>query len=163
MTKRILELAVNGRSREAIVEPHMLLVDVLREKLNLTGTKRACASGDCGACTVLIDGEPVCSCLTLAVSAEGLPITTVEGLAKNGELHPLQQAFIDHCASQCGYCTAGMLMSAVALLDANPRPTREDVKRGLSGNLCRCTGYVKIVDAVLDAARHVNEAREIRK
>jgi aerobic-type carbon monoxide dehydrogenase small subunit (CoxS/CutS family) len=100
MTKRILSLTVNGRPREAIVEPHMLLVDVLREKLGLTGTKRACASGDCGACTILLDGEPVCSCLTLAVTAEGLEITTIEGLARNGELHPLQQAFIHHCASQ---------------------------------------------------------------
>lgn len=163
MSKRIMSFDVNGRSRDAIVEPHMLLVDVLREKLGLTGTKRACASGNCGACTVLLDGEPVCSCLTLAVSGEGARITTVEGLASpEGVLHPLQQAFIDHCASQCGYCTAGMLMSAAALLDANPRPTREDVKRGLCGNLCRCTGYVKIIDAVLDAATHVNEAREIR-
>ncbi len=162
MAKRIAAFHVNGRPREAIVEPHMLLVDVLRDKLGLTGTKRACASGNCGACTVLVDGLPVCSCLTLAVTAEGAEIRTVEGLApSDSTLSPLQQAFVDHCASQCGYCTAGMLMSATALFEANPRPTREDVKRALSGNICRCTGYVKIIDAVLAAAQAMNEAREI--
>jgi carbon-monoxide dehydrogenase small subunit len=141
----------------------MLLVDVIRENFGLTGTKRACASGNCGACTVLADGLPICSCLTLAVSAKDKDIRTVEGLrSENGTLDPLQRAFIDHCASQCGFCTAGMLMSARALLDANPRPTREDVKRGLSGNICRCAGYVKIIDAVLDAARKIDAAKEVR-
>jgi carbon-monoxide dehydrogenase small subunit len=163
MTRQIGTFTVNGKKLEAIIEPHMLLVDVIRDKLGLTGTKRACASGNCGACTVLADGLPICSCLTLAVTAQDKDIRTVEGLqSKDGSLDPLQQAFIDHCASQCGYCTAGMLMTARALLDANPRPTREDVKRGLSGNICRCTGYVKIIDAVLDAAQKTIAAREVR-
>ncbi|TPN85661.1 (2Fe-2S)-binding protein [Mesorhizobium sp. CU2] len=162
MARQIGSFKINGRVREAIIEPQMLLVDVIREKIGLTGTKRACASGNCGACTVLVEGLPVCSCLTLAITAQNKDIRTVEGLrAADGELHPLQQAFIDHCASQCGFCTAGMLMSATALLEANPRPTRDDVNRGLSGNVCRCTGYVKIVDAVLDAAQKIVAAREV--
>lgn len=162
MARRIGTFAVNGKTRDTIIEPHMLLVDVIRENLGLTGTKRACASGNCGACTVLADGQPVCSCLTLAVTAQDRDLRTVEGLREpDGTLHPLQQAFIDHCAAQCGYCTAGMLMTAKALLDANPRPSREDVKRALSGNICRCTGYVKIIDAVLDAAQKINAAREV--
>lgn len=162
MTKTIGSFTINGRPREVIIEPNMLLVDVIRERLLLTGTKRACASGNCGACTVLLDDYPVCSCLTLAVTAQGRDIRTVEGLRHpDGTLHPLQQAFVDHCAAQCGYCTAGMLVTAAALLDANPRPTREDVKVGLSGNICRCTGYVKIIDAVMDAAQKIEGAREV--
>lgn len=162
MAKTIGNFRINGRPREAIIEPHMLLVDVIREKIGLTGTKRACASGNCGACTVLIDDHPVCSCLTLAITAEGKDIRTIEGLrSPDGPLHPLQQAFVDHCAAQCGYCTAGMLVTAAALLEANPRPTREDVKIGLSGNICRCTGYVKIIDAVLDAAQKIEGAKEV--
>lgn len=162
MTKRIGSFAVNGKKRDTIIEPQMLLVDVIRDNLGLTGTKRACASGNCGACTVLADGSPVCSCLTLAVTAQDKALETVEGLrAADGTLHPLQQAFIDHCATQCGYCTAGMLMTSKALLEANPRPSREDVKRALSGNICRCTGYVKIIDAVMDAAQKINAAREV--
>jgi carbon-monoxide dehydrogenase small subunit len=162
MAKRIGTFAVNGKQRDTIIEPHMLLVDVIRDNLGLTGTKRACASGNCGACTVLADGQPVCSCLTLAVTAQRQQLQTVEGLrAADGTLHPLQQAFIDHCAAQCGYCTAGMLMTAKSLLDANPRPSHEDVKRALSGNICRCTGYVKIIDAVMDAAQKINAAREV--
>lgn len=162
MARSIGTFAVNGKTRDTIIEPHMLLVDVIRENFGLTGTKRACASGNCGACTVLADGQPVCSCLTLAVTAQDRDLRTVEGLRDaDGTLHPLQQAFIDHCAAQCGYCTAGMLMTAKALLDANPRPSREDVKRALSGNICRCTGYVKIIDAVLDAAQKINAAREV--
>ena len=162
MSKQIATFNINGRTRDAIVEPHMLLVDVLREHLGLTGTKRACASGNCGACTVLADGVPICSCLTLAVRAQDMELTTVEGLADSeGNLHPLQKAFIDNCASQCGYCTAGMLMSAAALLNADPRPTREDAQRAISGNICRCTGYVKIVDAILDAATEMKDAKEI--
>jgi aerobic carbon-monoxide dehydrogenase small subunit len=161
--KHIAQLNINGKIREAIIEPHMLLVDVIREKLGLTGTKRACASGNCGACTVLLDDQPVCSCLTLAVLAEGRDITTVEGLrGADGTLHPLQEAFIRHCAAQCGYCTAGMLMTACALLAANPRPTRDDIKHGITGNVCRCTGYVKIVDAICDAAKQMPEAKEVR-
>jgi aerobic carbon-monoxide dehydrogenase small subunit len=162
MTKTIGTFQINGRSREAIIEPNMLLVDVIREKIGLTGTKRACASGNCGACTVLVDDQPICSCLTLAVTVEGKDIRTIEGLREtDGQLHPLQQAFVEHCAAQCGYCTSGMLMTATALLEANPRPTREDVKRGLSGNICRCTGYVKIIDAVLDAAQKIQGAKEV--
>lgn len=161
--KHIATFNINGKQRETIIEPHMLLVDVIREKLGLTGTKRACAAGNCGACTVLVDGEPVCSCLTLAVLVDGKQITTVEGLKRpDGTLHPLQTAFINHCAAQCGYCTSGMLMTASALLAANPRPTRDDVKHGLSGNVCRCTGYIKIVDAVYDAARSMQNAEEVR-
>ena len=162
MSKRIGSFSVNGKKRDTIIEPQLLLVDVLREKLDLTGTKRACAAGNCGACTVLADGDPICSCITLAVAAEGRNIETVEGMrAADGTLHPLQTAFIEHCAAQCGYCTAGMLMTAKALLEANPRPTREDVKRALSGNSCRCTGYVKIIDAVMDAAQKINAAKEV--
>jgi carbon-monoxide dehydrogenase small subunit len=161
--KRIATFNINGKLREAIIEPHMLLLDVIREKLGLTGTKRACASGNCCACTVLLAGKPVCSCLTLAVLAEGKSITTVEGLRKaDGTFHPLQSAFIRHCAAQCGYCTSGMLMTASALLSANPRPTREDVRHGITGNICRCTGYVKIIDAICDAAKEMNEAEEVR-
>lgn len=150
---QITTFYVNGKKRDALIEPYLLLVDVIREVLGLTGTKRVCATGNCGACTVLLEGAPVCSCIMLAVAAAGKGITTVEGLrGADGALHPLQQAFIDHAASQCGYCTAGMLMTAKALLDDNSQPTRAEVKQALSGNLCRCTGYVKIVDAVCDAA-----------
>ncbi len=149
MTKQIATFIVNGRPRDAIVEPHLLLIDVIRENLGLTGAKRGCGSGDCGACTVLVDGRPISACLTLAVTVAGRPITTVEGLASaDGMLHPLQQAFIDHSAAQCGYCTPGMLISAAALLATNTHPTVADVKHALSGNICRCTGYVKIIEAV---------------
>ena len=153
ITKEIGAFRVNGREREAVIEPHMLLVDVLREQLGLTGAKRACATGHCGACTVLVEGVPIRSCITLAITVREDSIRTVEGLASSdGTLHPLQQAFVDHAASQCGFCTPGMLMSATALLRSNSSPTRDEVALALKGNLCRCTGYVKIIDAVLDAA-----------
>ena len=152
MGKEIANFIVNGKPYEVIIEPHMLLVDVLREKIGLMGTKYACGTGDCGACTVLIDGKPVFSCLTLAVTVKEKSILTIEGLAEGTNLHPIQQAFVDNGAVQCGFCTPGMILSAKALLDENPKPTRDEIKSALAGNLCRCTGYVKIVDAVSAAA-----------
>jgi len=157
MIKELANFKVNGRLYEVIIEPHMLLIDVLRDKLGLTGIKYACGTGDCGACTVLVDGKPILSCLTLAVTAKNKNILTIEGLAQGNTLHPIQQAFIDHGAVQCGFCTPGMILMAKALLDENPTPTREDIKTALGGNLCRCTGYVKIVDAVLDAAERIRK------
>jgi len=153
--KQPITLRVNGEYYEVEVEPRRLLLDVLRDNLGLTGTKKACDFGNCGSCTVLMDGKPVLSCLTLAIDAQGKDITTIEGLARNGQLHPLQQAFIDYGAIQCGFCTPGMLLSAKALLDKNPRPTDAEIKEALSGNLCRCTGYVKIVEAVKAAAQNI--------
>jgi carbon-monoxide dehydrogenase small subunit len=157
-TKQIAVFTVNGNDSEVIIEPHMLLIDVLRDKLGLTGTKYACGAGDCGACTVLIEGNPVFSCLTLAVTAVGKSIVTIEGLAEGAELHPLQRAFVDAGAIQCGFCTPGMILSAKALLDENLEPSRDDIRRALAGNLCRCTGYVKIVDAVEKAAAAIRTA-----
>src|SRR5262249_25189131 len=145
-------LNVNGESREALVPTHKTLLEVLREDLALTGTKHGCELGECGTCTVLIDGEPVLSCLALPVEAEGAQITTVEGMAEGGRLHPLQQAFAELGAAQCGYCTPGILLTARALLAERPSPTRQEVKEALAGNLCRCTGYTKILDAVQLAA-----------
>jgi len=146
-------LRVNGRSYEVAVRPNDTLLDVLREKLGLTGTKKGCDLGDCGACTVLLDGKPVNSCLVLAVDAARGEVVTVEGLAQNGELHPLQEAFIKYGAIQCGYCSPGMLMSLKALLDREPHPTREQVMNAIAGNLCRCGGYHRIADAALAASR----------
>lgn len=157
MTKQIAVLCVNGREYETIIEPHMLLIDVLRDKLGLTGTKYACGAGDCGACTVLIDGKPSFSCLTLAVTAIGKKVTTIEGLSDGASLHPIQQAFVDKGAIQCGFCTPGMILSAKALLDENPEPSRNEIKSALAGNLCRCTGYVKIIDAVEAAAKMMKD------
>jgi carbon-monoxide dehydrogenase small subunit len=145
-------LEVNGRRHELRIEPHETLADVLRDRLALTGTKISCDAQVCGACTVLVDDLAVSSCTALAVDADGRRVRTVEGLAPDGVLSPLQQAFVDHAAFQCGFCTPGMLMAATALLEENPTPTRDDVVRGLEGNLCRCTGYEPIVDAVLAAA-----------
>ncbi len=151
--KQLIVLKVNGEPYEVAVEPRMTLLDVLRDNLGLTGTKKACDLGNCGSCTVLLDGKPVVSCLLLAVDTRGRDILTIEGLAKNGQLHPLQQAFVDYTALQCGFCTPGMLLSAKALLDSNPEPTEEEVKEAISGNLCRCTGYGNIVEAILKVAR----------
>jgi carbon-monoxide dehydrogenase small subunit len=152
MAKEIATFLVNGLEYETIIEPHMLLIDVLRDKMGLTGTKYSCGAGDCGACTVLIEGKPVFSCLTLAVTAKGKNIVTIEGVGAGNELHPIQQAFVDCGAIQCGFCTPGMVLSAKALLDEEPEPTRDEIRTFLAGNLCRCTGYVKIVDAVESAA-----------
>jgi aerobic carbon-monoxide dehydrogenase small subunit len=148
-----IRVTVNGRLYEADVEPRTLLAYFLREQLKLTGTHIGCDTTTCGACTVLLDGKPVKSCTVLAVQANGREVTTVEGLEKNGQLHPLQQAFWEEHALQCGYCTPGMLMSAYGLLQNNPAPTEEEIREGLSGNVCRCTGYVNIVKAVQSAAR----------
>jgi carbon-monoxide dehydrogenase small subunit len=145
-------LSVNGESREALVPVHKTLLEVLREDLGLTGTKHGCELGECGTCTVLVDGDPVLSCLALAVETEGCRIITVEGMAEGGRLHPLQQAFAELGAAQCGYCTPGILLTATALLAERPSPTRQEVKEALAGNLCRCTGYTKILDAVELAA-----------
>jgi len=152
--KQSIELKVNGEVYEVIVEPRATLLEVLRESLGLTGTKPGCDTGDCGACVVLVDGKPTASCLTLALETQGKEIITIEGLAQDGELHPLQQAFIEYFAVQCGFCTPGIIISAKALLDKNPRPTEEEVKEAISGNLCRCTGYQKVVEAIMAAAKY---------
>ncbi len=150
--KQEFELRVNGQIYKVYVEPWKTLAEVLRGELALTGTKVGCETGDCGACTVLVDGKAVNSCLMLVSQARGREIITIEGLQSEEKLHPLQQAFIDHFALQCGFCTPGMILAAKALLDKNPNPTEEEVKKALSGNLCRCTGYSKIVEAVLAAS-----------
>ncbi|MFH2044053.1 MAG: (2Fe-2S)-binding protein [Pseudomonadota bacterium] len=147
--KRLVELKVNGEVYEVAAAPNQTLLEVLRDELHLTGTKEACNEGSCGACTVLLNGKPVFSCLVLASSAKGKDIQTIEGLAQNGKLHPLQKAFHEKGAVQCGYCTPGMIMSGKALLDSNPHPTKDEAKDAISGNMCRCTGYAKIVEAIL--------------
>ena len=153
MAKTALTLRVNGEGHEVLVEPDRTLLDVLRTDLGLTGTKTNCLDAECGVCTVLVDGLAVNACLYLALSAEGRAIMTIEGLARDGALHPLQQAFIDRGAVQCGYCIPGIILAAKAYLDLHPRPSEAEVREALAGNLCRCTGYQKIVEAVLDAAR----------
>jgi aerobic-type carbon monoxide dehydrogenase small subunit (CoxS/CutS family) len=148
MEKTRIRLTVNGEEREVLAPVHHTLLEVLREELGLTGTKHGCELGECGTCTVLLDGRPVLSCLALPVECEGREVTTVEGLARNGVLHPLQQAFAELGAAQCGYCTPGFLLVADELLRHNPRPTRAQIAEALAGNLCRCTGYLKIFEAV---------------
>ncbi len=150
--KHLIKLTVNGEKYEVAVEPNRSLLDVLRDDLELTGTKKGCETGDCGACTVIRDGKPVNSCLVLAVSAKGKSILTIEGVAQGGKLHHIQEAFINLGAIQCGYCTPGMILSAKSLLEENPHPTEWEVREAIAGNLCRCTGYVKIVKAILAAA-----------
>ena len=146
--KKFIQLRVNGETYEVAVSPQRTLLEVLREDLGLTGAKEACGLGGCGACTVLVDGKAILSCLMLAHTAVGKEVTTIEGVAKGRDLHPLQQAFLDHGSVQCGFCSPGMILSAKSLLDENPLPTDEEIRLALAGNLCRCTGYAKIVEAV---------------
>jgi aerobic-type carbon monoxide dehydrogenase small subunit (CoxS/CutS family) len=152
---QLITLHVNGERREVAVLPHHTLLEVLREDMGLTGTKHGCELGECGACTVLIDGIPMLSCLTLPVEVQEGEITTIEGLEQHGKLHPLQETFAELGAAQCGYCTPGFLLSGAALLHANAQPTREQIKEALAGNLCRCTGYTKIYEAVEAAAKRI--------
>lgn len=160
MTERISKFIVNGKTYEVSIEPHITLIELLRDKLDLRGTKLSCGIGSCGACTVLVDGKAVNSCLTLAITVRGKNILTIEGLSRGIRPHPIQKAFIDHGAIQCGFCTPGMIMSTKALLDKNLTPTREEIKQALVGNLCRCTGYVKIIRAVLAAAEEMAKGGE---
>jgi carbon-monoxide dehydrogenase small subunit len=153
LPKRLIALQVNGNEYELAVHANRTLLEVLREDLRLTGTKEGCDDGACGTCTVLLDGVPVRSCLCLAVEAQGKAVTTIEGLAAGHQLHPVQQAFVDHGAIQCGYCSPGMILTAKALLDQNPAPTVAEIQRAISGNLCRCTGYNKIVTAIQAAGQ----------
>ena len=151
--KQTIRVTINGRLYEEDVEPRLLLSHFLRENIGLTGTHVGCVVGECGACSVLLDGKVVKSCLHFAVQADGREVTTVEGLATNGELSPIQEAFVKHYAFQCGYCTPGMVMNSHALLQRNPNPSEEEIRKALAGNLCMCTGYVQIVEAVKDAAK----------
>lgn len=152
MEKQKLTLQVNGQEYEVLTYPNRTLLEVLREDLSLTGTKESCGQGACGSCTVLLDGLPVRSCLLLAFEAGGKAVTTIEGLASSGRLHPIQEAFVEHHAIQCGFCAPGMILTAKALLDRVPDPTEEEIRHALSGNICRCTGYSKIVEAIKAAA-----------
>ena len=152
MARLQIKTTINGEPREFLADPHETLLDALRDELGLTGTKEGCGTGDCGACTVTLDGRLVCACLVLAPECEGRQVGTVEGVARGSELHPVQQKLLEHAALQCGVCTPGFVVAAVALLDANPDPTEEEARYWLAGNLCRCTGYDKIIRAVLDAA-----------
>ncbi len=154
--KQTVRLKVNGDVYNLEIPAHRTLLSVIRDEIGLTGTKEGCGTGDCGACTVLLDGKPVNACLVLAVEARDREVTTIEGVAGDGALHPVQQAFVEKGAVQCGFCTPGMVLSAVALLKENPRPSRDQVKHAIAGNLCRCTGYVRIVDAVVAAAERMN-------
>ena len=157
--KQVIRFIVNGTDAEVFVEPWQTLAEVLREELGMTGLKVGCDRGNCGTCTVIMDGKSVRSCLVLAPQAEGCEIVTIEGLSDNGRLHPLQEAFIEHFAVQCGFCTPGMILSAKALLDENPDADEEDIRKALKGNLCRCTGYKKIVEAILAARDRMGNAK----
>ena len=152
-----VKMEVNGEAAEATFAPYKTLLEVLREELGLTGTKHGCELGECGACTVLLDGAPVLSCLTLALECDGRSVQTIEGVARGPDLHPLQAAFADFGGSQCGYCTPGVIMTAKALLERNPNPTRQEIKEATAGNLCRCTGYNQITEAIEDAAKRLRE------
>lgn len=156
MSKHLTNIQVNGDQYQQEIPAHRLLCDFLRDDLNLTGTKRGCETGVCGACSVLVDGVVVKSCLSLAVQAQGSKVLTIEGLSKDGQMHPLQESFMQCGGLQCGYCTPGFIMTAYAMLADNPRPTHEQVRAGLNGNLCRCTGYSQIVDSILGASEKMN-------
>lgn len=156
--KQDITLKINGESYEVRVKPSETLLEVLRDKLGLTGTKEGCDTGKCGACTVLIEGKAVRSCLTLAIAARDKEITTIEGLAQGGKLHPIQQAFVEHGALQCGFCTPGMIVFSKAFLEDNPNPTEKEIREALVGNICRCTGYVKIVEAIQASAKEMRRA-----
>jgi carbon-monoxide dehydrogenase small subunit len=160
MSKQRTAAIVNGDPVEFLSDPGQTLLDVLRDELHLTGSKEGCGSGDCGACSVIMDGRLVCACLVLAAEVEGCRVETIEGLSSGSTLHPLQQKFLDHAALQCGFCTPGILMASKALLDANPDPTETEARYWLAGNLCRCTGYDKIIKAVLDAAAELRQDRK---
>jgi carbon-monoxide dehydrogenase small subunit len=157
MSKLLISTTVNGDPQDFVCEPGETLLDVLRMRLQLTGSKEGCASGDCGACTVILDGEMVCSCLVLAAEAEGRQVSTIEGVADGGQLHPIQEKFLELGALQCGFCTPGFIVAAKALLDHNPSPDEVEVRYWLAGNLCRCTGYDKIVRAVMDVAAELRQ------
>ena len=160
MTKQLITLNVNGEHHEVAIEPHWTLLETVRDHLRLTGSKEGCGTGDCGACSMLVDGRLLTSCLMLGAQADGCQITTVEGLTQNGTLHLVQQAFIEKGGVQCGFCTPGMIMAAKNLLDSNPTPGIDDIREGLAGNLCRCTGYAKIYDSVLAAAEMMKARAE---
>ena len=159
MTKQLIHATVNGDPVDFLCEPNTSLLNALRDELDLTGSKEGCGSGDCGACSVMMDGELVCSCLVLAAEAQDRRIETIEGIAQDGQLHPLQRKFLEHGALQCGFCTPGVLIAAKALLEKNPNPTEEETRYWLAGNLCRCTGYDKIIRAVQDTAAELRQER----
>ncbi|MDE8651043.1 (2Fe-2S)-binding protein [Novosphingobium album (ex Liu et al. 2023)] len=159
MNKLHISTIINGDAQEFLCDPTATLLDVLRDGIGLTGTKEGCASGDCGACTVVLDGQMVCSCLVLAAEAQGRTVATIEGVAEGAMLHPVQRQFLEHGALQCGFCTPGFIVAAKALLDRNPNPTETEIRYWLAGNLCRCTGYDKIVRAVMDAAAELRQER----
>lgn len=159
MSKLLISTTVNGDQHQFLSDPDTTLLDALREEMGFTGSKEGCGSGDCGACTVTLDGDMVCACLVLAPEVEGRQINTIEGVAEGGSLHPIQRKFLEHAALQCGFCTPGFIMASKALLDRNPNPTETEVRYWLAGNLCRCTGYDKIVRAVLDAAAELRQDR----
>jgi carbon-monoxide dehydrogenase small subunit len=161
MTRRVLELTVNGEPTEVLVQPYQTLLEVLRDEIGLTGAKEGCSTGDCGCCTVILDGKPVTSCLVLALQAEGRSVRTIEGLGSEDGLDPIQEAFVRHGALQCGFCIPGAVVMARALLDENPRPTEEEIRWGLAGNLCRCTGYTKWIEAIQDVVSR--RGQEVKK
>ena len=157
---KLLQITVNGEVRQALVQPYYSLLDTLRDELHMTGTKKGCDEGDCGACTVLLNGKPVCSCLVLAHAAHDGEVTTIEGLAEGQGLHPVQKAFVEYGGLQCGYCTPGIILSAVGFLESGEEPTEENIKHALGGNLCRCTGYSKVVESVMVAVKATQKSTE---